>query len=987
MAAGSSNPLEFTAVGTDVYFRANNGTEIELWKYNGSTTTMIDVQPGTIGSNPTGLIALGSSLYFRANDGVHGSDLMKYDGTTLTAIDINPGVLSSAAHNLTVVGTDIYMSARNETDGFELWKHNTITGVTTYIQDINIGSGDSVLFNDFILLNDVLYFSADDGINGIELWKLTPTNPEIDIIGNNTSIANNDTTPSTDDFTDFDSSCASITRTFTIDNSLGTDVLTLLNNSPNYVTISGDGNFTISTQPANGTIAAGGSTTFNVTYTPTGIGTHNATVSVLTDDLDESTYSFNITGNATVVTPQTVTVSPNSGICSTNATVSLTASETGVTYYLRDNNDNAFIGTKIVGTGTAIDFSSETITSTKTYNVIGGIEETTTGLNFDGTDNVVIIPNANALNPVNITLETWATSSTDNWNTYSAFINKRDGTAPYLFGGNENSRVIRFDYTTTTGTNLITYDIPVGIDIKEWHHYAVTYNGTTAAIYIDGVLVKSLTASSPGDLISNTGAVRIGQDNCCGSRYHLGELFGVRIWSTVRSETEIANTMCSIDQYTTGLEAYYRSEEGSGLVLNDVTGNGNNGTLTNMDSVNDWITGPTCLSCPTEMTNTPTVTVTSPEMDVKDEYGTSITLGDTIDFGSTFYLSHYETTFTIENTGNADLILSGTPIISVIGDSDFTVTVNPTSTVTSGGGTTTFTVRYTPMTSFEVVNTATISIASNDCDENPYTFNVQGDTILPLYLEVDVFLQGAALNPNSGEETLMRDDLRVAGLIPTTSPYADNLTCNASVFNVTGNDAIVDWVWVELRQAGDNTAVSHSQSALLQRDGDVVTTNGTFGLTFNEFPANYHVAIKHRNHLGIMTTNAIAITTGITTVDFTNATTPITFGTNAQTSFGMPTDVVAMWSGDISENGQIRFLGPGNDLNVLKNTILTNPENLSGSLSFPISGYNHSDLNLNGQARFLGPGNETNLLKSFILSSPTNTSNSLSFPISQQIPN
>ena len=62
-----------------------------------------------------------------------------------------------------------------------------------------------------------------------------------------------------------------------------------------------------------------------------------------------------------------------------------------------------------------------------------------------------------------------------------------------------------------------------------------------------------------------------------------------------------------------------------------------------------------------------------------------------------------------------------------------------------------------------------------------------------LDLLAKVYLQGPLLNPDS--PALMNDNLRSLGLLPTTSPYADGATCEASVFNVTGNLAIVDWVW------------------------------------------------------------------------------------------------------------------------------------------------------------------------------------------------
>ena len=120
---------------------------------------------------------------------------------------------------------------------------------------------------------------------------------------------------------------------------------------------------------------------------------------------------------------------------------------------------------------------------------------------------------------------------------------------------------------------------------------------------------------------------------------------------------------------------------------------------------------------------------------------------------------------------------------------------------------------------------------------------INPEVIVAIKIDPIAFFQGAYINPVSGEETLMRDNLRTANLIPTTSPYADVLTCNASIFTPTGSDAIVDWVWVELRDENDNTNILASQSALLQRDGDIVGTDGTSSLSFDLANGNYFVAI------------------------------------------------------------------------------------------------------------------------------------------------
>jgi hypothetical protein len=72
----------------------------------------------------------------------------------------------------------------------------------------------------------------------------------------------------------------------------------------------------------------------------------------------------------------------------------------------------------------------------------------------------------------------------------------------------------------------------------------------------------------------------------------------------------------------------------------------------------------------------------------------------------------------------------------------------------------------------------------------------QGGIKLGIQVNPVVFLQGALLNPNTGEESLMRDDLRVADYIQLMSPYGDALLVENSVLTTTGNNAIVDWVFV-----------------------------------------------------------------------------------------------------------------------------------------------------------------------------------------------
>ncbi|MDN3493458.1 hemagglutinin protein [Winogradskyella bathintestinalis] len=237
---------------------------------------------------------------------------------------------------------------------------------------------------------------------------------------------------------------------------------------------------------------------------------------------------------------------------------------------------------------------------------------------------------------------------------------------------------------------------------------------------------------------------------------------------------------------------------------------------------------------------------------------------------------------------------------------------------------------------------------------------------LKIRIHPKLFLQGPILNPtNAG---LMNDNLRASGFIPTTSPYTDGATCNASVFNVTGNNAIVDWVWIELRNKTNNTSVIFSQSALLQRDGDVVDTNGTSYINLNVAADNYYVVVNHKNHLGTMTNTPIPMSRSSdpVVVDFTNITTN-TYGSQARAE--LTSGKMALWAGDANGDGLINFSG---DVNRVLVDIVLFPTNTSFSSSYDfVDGYLQSDIFLDGNVSF---SNENNQILLSIILFPLNTS-------------
>ncbi|MFD0964676.1 hypothetical protein [Pseudofulvibacter geojedonensis] len=256
-----------------------------------------------------------------------------------------------------------------------------------------------------------------------------------------------------------------------------------------------------------------------------------------------------------------------------------------------------------------------------------------------------------------------------------------------------------------------------------------------------------------------------------------------------------------------------------------------------------------------------------------------------------------------------------------------------------------------------------------------------------IYLSAKVYLQGAALNPNVGEENLMRDDLRAQGMLPNITPYTDGKTCNSNIFNITGPDAIVDWVWVELRDKNDSFSVLQNTSALLQRDGDIVNTDGVSALSFNTTSDDYYISIKHRNHLGVISNNTIFLSENNTNLNFTDANNQITNGIDAQSNYGMPNGIVAMWAGNANNDTSVRYLGSGNDTNAIKDQILAEIGNSTNSNLYSFSGYASGDINLDGVTKYLGSGNDTNILKDIVLAHLNNqTSPSNLYLIQEQLP-
>jgi ELWxxDGT repeat protein len=192
--AQDSFPSDLYSGNGTLYFAADNGIDAtELWKSGGgavcavscpadATQMVADIHPGAgNSSDPNEFAMFGDTLYFQADDGTdlggHGIELWKSDGTTATLVkDIYPGVGNSGPHSFRNVNGVIFFSAEGgPMIGRELWRSDGTAAGTMQAADLNPSGIGSLPGQLTVAGNDTLLFQADNGTNGIELWKATVT--------------------------------------------------------------------------------------------------------------------------------------------------------------------------------------------------------------------------------------------------------------------------------------------------------------------------------------------------------------------------------------------------------------------------------------------------------------------------------------------------------------------------------------------------------------------------------------------------------------------------------------------------------------------------------------------------------------------------------------------------------------------------------------------------------------------------------------------
>jgi hypothetical protein len=159
-------------------------------------------------------------------------------------------------------------------------------------------------------------------------------------------------------------------------------------------------------------------------------------------------------------------------------------------------------------------------------------------LNFNGTDAIVTINASPSLNvSASMTLEAWIypTAQQSGWRT----ILQREVDAYFLNASNSTGNLRPSGGGTFNGA--VDYvGGPSANPVNTWTHVALTYNGTTLQLYVNGIQVSSKAMS--GAIQTNSSPLRIGGNSPYGE-YFNGRIDEVRIYNRALSQAEIQTDM------------------------------------------------------------------------------------------------------------------------------------------------------------------------------------------------------------------------------------------------------------------------------------------------------------------------------------------------------------------------------------------------------------------------------------------------------------
>jgi Concanavalin A-like lectin/glucanases superfamily/Secretion system C-terminal sorting domain len=193
---------------------------------------------------------------------------------------------------------------------------------------------------------------------------------------------------------------------------------------------------------------------------------------------------------------------------------------------------------------------------------------------FDGIDNYVSFGNPIVFDvDTAVTYEAWIRPDTTSGFIFNKWVNFQEDKQMTYSG----DKVTFYMHNVFSGVSLVSAS---SVPLHQYTHVAATYDGSTAKLYINGVLDTSKSVSSP---VSNSNGIFYLAHNP--DRFDVispfkGIIDEFRIWNIARTESEIQSTMNQeLNGNEPGLVGYWKFDEGQGLTTADATSNGDDGTI------------------------------------------------------------------------------------------------------------------------------------------------------------------------------------------------------------------------------------------------------------------------------------------------------------------------------------------------------------------------------------------------------------------------
>lgn len=182
----SAAPRDFTVIGGAFYFTTHERTR--LWRSDGTAEGTEELATLEFGSRVTNLTNVDGTLFFLNTNEEYFAQtaIWKSDGTAAGTVQVKPYYYPSGFYDsgppddFFAFGGALYFSAEDETHGRELWRSDGTPEGTAMVKDINADYGSypwlkSSSPRDFIAAGGALYFTANDGAHGRELWTTDGT--------------------------------------------------------------------------------------------------------------------------------------------------------------------------------------------------------------------------------------------------------------------------------------------------------------------------------------------------------------------------------------------------------------------------------------------------------------------------------------------------------------------------------------------------------------------------------------------------------------------------------------------------------------------------------------------------------------------------------------------------------------------------------------------------------------------------------------------